>query len=83
MLRVLFFGKFSEFVDGSDGMTVEASGINRVQDLLGYIAKQNPSLHLEISAPQVMIAVNQQIASSDALLTDGDEIAFLPPVTGG
>jgi len=28
-------------------------------------------------------AVNQALANEDALLTDGDELAFFPPVTGG
>ena len=31
----------------------------------------------------VQIAVNQTIVQGDADLTAGDEIAFLPPVTGG
>jgi len=28
-------------------------------------------------------AVNQQMADESALLNDGDEVAFFPPVTGG
>lgn len=28
-------------------------------------------------------AVNQQYAPADAVLHDGDELAFLPPVSGG
>jgi molybdopterin synthase sulfur carrier subunit len=32
---------------------------------------------------RVMVAINQEIASPDAMITDGDEIAFFPPVTGG
>lgn len=29
------------------------------------------------------VAVNQQIASPQTPIHDGDEIAFLPPITGG
>ncbi|RME61740.1 MAG: molybdopterin converting factor subunit 1 [Caldilineae bacterium] len=29
------------------------------------------------------IAVNQEYAGRDAVLHDGDEVAFLPPVSGG
>ncbi|MBX9901434.1 MAG: molybdopterin converting factor subunit 1 [Burkholderiaceae bacterium] len=29
------------------------------------------------------IAINQEVASIDTLLRDGDEVAFFPPVTGG
>ena len=31
----------------------------------------------------VSTAVNEEYARMDAVLTDGDEIAFLPPVSGG
>ncbi|MEB3302633.1 MAG: MoaD/ThiS family protein [Cyanobacteriota bacterium] len=31
----------------------------------------------------VQVAINQRFASSHTLLRDGDELAFLPPITGG
>ncbi|MFT6389563.1 MAG: molybdopterin synthase sulfur carrier subunit [Cellvibrionaceae bacterium] len=31
----------------------------------------------------VLSAVNQKMADNNASITDGDEIAFFPPVTGG
>ena len=31
----------------------------------------------------VRIAVNQSLVSEDLALNPGDEVAFLPPVTGG
>jgi molybdopterin synthase sulfur carrier subunit len=33
--------------------------------------------------PQVLVSVNKIIVKWDHPLCDGDEIAFLPPVTGG
>ena len=36
-----------------------------------------------LAAPGVRVAVNQSLAQDDAALREGDEIAFLPPVTGG
>ena len=32
---------------------------------------------------EILMAVNMDYASADALLKDGDEVAFFPPVTGG
>ena len=32
---------------------------------------------------RVMVAINQAMATPDTLVTDGDEVAFFPPVTGG
>jgi sulfur-carrier protein len=31
----------------------------------------------------VRVAINQQFASADTPLADGDELAFLPPISGG
>lgn len=31
----------------------------------------------------ILIAVNQQYATEDSVVADGDEVAFLPPITGG
>lgn len=31
----------------------------------------------------VLVAINQEMASVDSIVQDGDEVAFFPPVTGG
>lgn len=31
----------------------------------------------------IRVAINQQFASADTPLADGDELAFLPPISGG
>ena len=36
-----------------------------------------------LDAPGVRVAVNQVLAHRSAPLAAGDEVAFLPPVTGG
>ena len=34
-------------------------------------------------APSLMVSVNQAYVKRDAKLQDGDEVAFIPPVSGG
>ena len=36
-----------------------------------------------LAGESVKIAINKEIAVNDELLSDGCEVAFLPPVTGG
>lgn len=31
----------------------------------------------------VLVAINQEMATIDSIVQDGDEVAFFPPVTGG
>lgn len=33
--------------------------------------------------PNLLMAVNQEYAEADQAVSDGDEVAFFPPVTGG
>ncbi|MBN4050477.1 MoaD/ThiS family protein [Gammaproteobacteria bacterium AH-315-M22] len=40
----------------------------------------NPSIKL---ADNSLVAINQNYAAFDAVVNDGDEIAFFPPVAGG
>ena len=43
----------------------------------------DPDALAAIEGDQVKVAVNQVILRTDQNLNDGDEVAFLPPITGG
>jgi molybdopterin synthase sulfur carrier subunit len=51
--------------------------------LLGILVARHPAAAPALQSPRVRVARNQVFASGDCALADGDEIAFLPPVTGG
>jgi molybdopterin synthase catalytic subunit len=42
-----------------------------------------PELHLGEEPPGLLYAVNQEYADRDRALTEGDEVAVIPPVSGG
>ena len=58
----------------------ELSGINNVAALKAYLYKSYPKLG-EISS--LAIAVNKSYANEDTSLDPMDEIALIPPVSGG
>jgi molybdopterin synthase catalytic subunit len=52
-----------------------------VSDLLEYYKSEIPKM--AVLFPSIALAVNQQYATADTTLRSGDEVAFLPPVSGG
>ncbi|MGB6429524.1 MAG: molybdopterin converting factor subunit 1, partial [Candidatus Acidiferrales bacterium] len=80
LVRVLFFGRFKEIVGVAEDEAQISDGA-RVEDLFKQYGDQHPELagFRESAAA----AVNQQFAEWGAALAAGDEVAFLPPVSGG
>jgi molybdopterin converting factor subunit 1 len=79
-VRVLFFGQLKEIV-GISQEEAELSEGARVEDLFERYGRRFPKL-IEFR-PSVAASVNQEYSDWRASLTNGDEVAFLPPVSGG
>jgi molybdopterin converting factor small subunit len=78
-LRVLFFGILRDRF-GAEEHLQEFPGAS-VRDLLHYYRAVAPEL--ATLWDKIAIAVNQQYALGTDPLADGDEVALLPPVSGG
>jgi MoaE-MoaD fusion protein len=79
-VRVLFFGQLKE-ITGVDEEDAELSEGARVEDLFERYGRRFP--RLAEFRPSVAASVNQEYAAWRAPLSTGDEVAFLPPVSGG
>ena len=79
-VHVLFFGRLKEIV-GSAEDHAELSEGARVEDLFARYGTRFPELARYRSS--VVASVNQEFAEWRAPLASGDEVAFLPPVSGG
>jgi MoaE-MoaD fusion protein len=79
-VRVLFFGVLKDLA-GKSSDSIELPDGASVRDVLAQCEAQIPKL--KESLPSLALAVNQQYAGPDATLKDGDEVALLPPVSGG
>ena len=54
-----------------------------LDQLSDIISKTAPKMGEMIREKKVLISVNQEMASVDTIIHDGDEVAFLPPFSGG
>jgi molybdopterin converting factor subunit 1 len=79
-VRVLFFGQLKDIV-GLSQDDAELSDGARVEDLFERYGRQFPKL--AEFRPSIAASVNQEYAGWRAPLAPGDEVAFLPPVSGG
>ncbi len=66
---------------GTSEVVVQVPAGARVSDVWSALAARHPGIVPYVSS--VSAAVNADFARMDAPVSDGDEIAFLPPVSGG
>lgn len=83
MIRVRYFAAIREAV-GTEGEEVSPHGIATVADLLAHLRSLDGARGVALAPERrVLVAVNQEHATAERALADGDEVAFFPPVTGG
>lgn len=59
------------------------ASVKTVADLLTWLSHSKPSWDAVTSAEDKLIAVNQVLTDTSQPICHGDEVAFLPPITGG
>lgn len=78
-LNVLAFG-IAKDIFGASAVEVEMADAATVANLKATLEAQYPRLKQLTS---FMIAVNNEYAETDSILQQRDEVAIIPPVSGG
>jgi len=79
-IRVLFFG-ITHDITGFGEERVEVPEGGKLNDLCRHYERRFP--RLGDMGGSLVTAINQELADRAQPLRDGDEVAFLPPVSGG
>jgi MoaE-MoaD fusion protein len=79
-VRVLFFGILKDLTGRSEDR-IEVSDDARIGSIFEYYADRFPKLRAMASS--IVMARNHEFSALTTPVTDGDEVAFLPPVSGG
>ena len=77
MNKVMFFAHLRDLV-GEESIKLDVAGIT-VAELKEIIVEKYAVSKFDT----VMTAINEEFATNDEIIQDGDEIAFIPPVSGG
>lgn len=82
MVKILFFAQLREALN-CEQMEFELPSSKSVNWIRSQLAMKDKIWQQSLLERQLLFAVNQQLVGEDELVNDGDELAFLPPVTGG
>jgi molybdopterin converting factor small subunit len=83
MITIRLFGMTKSLAGNQPSLSVPLSDGQRVKDLVGLVNDSYPMIGELIHKKKILVSVNQEIAHEETEVSEGDEIALLPPFAGG
>tara|TARA_Y100001978_G_C23366585_1_gene278968 strand:- start:71 stop:322 length:252 start_codon:yes stop_codon:yes gene_type:complete len=81
---IKYFSWIKEHIGKSEEQITIPSDITNVDQLINYLNEKDTKYNLLFEKKELIkIAVNKTYSSFDTKVSNIDEIAFFPPVTGG
>ena len=82
-LKVVYFASLREQLGLTEEQVVLEAG-STIADLLQLLIAKHGELGEKVfKERQVLSALNQEMCDPSQTISEGDEVAFFPPVTGG
>lgn len=79
-IRILLFARLRDLL-GTDSVELDSSDIESVGDAYQILRSKYPEV--EAFSSSLLVAVNQEFADWNTPISEGDELALFPPVSGG
>lgn len=84
MATIHYFASIREKLGHSSEEIELPAQVDTVSKLVNVLIEQHDSSWGDVlNSSAVLVAVNQSVAKFNSSISNGDEIAFFPPVTGG
>lgn len=81
MIKVLFFAQIREIV-GTSSLMLDGQ-FATIEEIRCHLISKGDKWALALESGHLLVAANQILSPFTTPVTNGDEIAFFPPVTGG
>lgn len=82
MITIRLFAILRNIV-GKDQIEWEIKGESKLKDIVSDLRNRFPQVVDMIDKKRVLVSVNQDLADENTIIKDGDEIAIMPPFSGG
>ena len=83
-MKILYFAWVRDKVGIGEEVVDLPANIQTTRDLIDWLRDRGEGFATAFSDTSlVRVAVNQEYATLDKPVSQGDEVAFFPPVTGG
>jgi len=83
MIQLRYFASLRESLGTGDEQIELPEGVHDLPGLTRWLQGRDATWASALGNKRLHIAINQEIVKVDAVVTDGDEVAWFPPVTGG
>ncbi|MCG8414274.1 MAG: molybdopterin converting factor subunit 1 [Pseudomonadales bacterium] len=84
MIEIHYFASVREAMQRSKEQLALPESVTTVADLVSLLMQQDESFRsINQSGNPLLVAVNQTVVESSYKLSEDDEVAFFPPMTGG
>ena len=83
MITVKLFGMTKSLAGNQASLSLALANGQSVKNLVELVNKRYPIIGELIHKKKILVSVNQEIAHEDMKVQEGDEIALLPPFSGG
>lgn len=83
MANLLFFGRLGDIAGATERRMALPAGAMTVDALIDLVEADDSILAEALREPSVRIAVNGEILNGVGAVSNDDEVAFMPPFSGG
>ena len=83
MIQLRYFASLREKLGLGDETVTLPDAVGTVGGLQQWLQERGQPWREALADERLLVAVNQEVGDRETAVSDGDEVAWFPPVTGG